>query len=406
MEKIGIRQARRIALAAQGFLPSERGRKRPDRRHVDAAIGAMQLLQIDSVNVLERSHYLPLFARLGDYRKNLIDDAVHGPPRKRGYFEYWAHEASILPLDIQPLLRWRMAEARKGVGMWKGLHRFSQEKAGFVQRVLDNVRAEGPLRVADIEDGGESRGPWWGWKDAKIAMEWLFWIGEVTAATRVNFERRYDVPERVLPAEILAAPTPSAEDAHRALLRQSAASLGIATEMDLRDYFRLSPAQARPRIAELQEAGDLIPTEVEGWDRPAWLWRDHVRPSRATCRALLSPFDPLVWFRPRGERLFDFIYRIEIYTPKEKRRYGYYVLPFLMGDRIAARVDLKSDRAASRLLVRAAWSEPGSKVSATVEALAEELQLMASWLGLDEVHIEDKGDLARPLSGEVASRHR
>jgi hypothetical protein len=406
MEKIGIRQARRIALAAQGFLPSQRGRRRPDRRHLDSAIGSMQLLQIDSVNVLERSHYLPLFARLGDYRKSLIDDAVHGPPRKRGYFEYWAHEASILPHDIQPLLRWRMAEARKGVGMWKSLHRFSREKADFVQRVLDTVRAEGPLRVGDIEDGGASRGPWWGWKDAKIAMEWLFWIGEVTSATRVNFERRYDVPERVLPADVLAVPSPSPEDAHRELIRLSAASLGVATETDLRDYFRLSPAQARPRIAELEEAGDLVPVAVEGWDRPAWLWRDHVRPARASCRALLSPFDPLVWFRPRGERLFDFTYRIEIYTPKEKRRYGYYVLPFLLGDRIAARVDLKSDRGSSRLLVRAAWKEKSIDEGATAAALADELWLMAGWLGFSDVTVEDKGDLARPLSGEVASRRQ
>lgn len=403
MDHLGIRQARRIALAAQGFLPGERRLKRHDRRHLDRIMERLKLLQIDSVNVLERSHYLPLFARFGDYRKSLIDEAVDGPPRKRGYFEYWAHEASILPHSAQPLLRWRMTEAMDGVGMWKGVHRFAMEKPELVARVLDAVRDRGPVRVGEIDDETGKRGPWWGWKDSKIAMEWLFWTGQVTAARRVNFERLYDIPERVLPAETLSLPTPSIEDATRELVRLSADAHGVATEPDLRDYFRLAPDRSKQAVAELVESRELLPVTVEGWNTPAYLWHASSLPARATCQALVSPFDPIVWCRPRAERLFDFHYRIEIYVPKEKRQFGYYVLPFLLGDRLAARVDLKSDRADGRLLVRSAFCEAGCDPHRVAEALASELRMMADWQGLGEVVVFNRGDLAHALERAVAA---
>tara|TARA_R110002110_G_scaffold3670_6_gene19010 strand:- start:8849 stop:10063 length:1215 start_codon:yes stop_codon:yes gene_type:complete len=397
MDSLSIKQARRIALAAQGFIPTRRRGRRADRRHFDAVVNDLQLLQIDSVNVLERSHYLPLFSRLGDYRKSLLDEAVDGPPRKRGYFEYWAHEASILPLDMQPLFRWRMQDALDGVGPWKGIARFGHEKQSYVSEVLAMVRDQGPVRVADISGEEKRKGSWWGWQDSKIAMEWLFWTGRVTSSRRINFERHYDLTERVIPADIMNQPTPDPAEAHRRLLRLAAASLGIATEPDLRDYFRLSAAQSKPRVAELAEAGDLIPVTVQGWDQPAWLWRNYTLPGRATCRALLSPFDPLVWYRPRTERLFDFHYRLEIYTPAENRRFGYYVLPFLLGDSLVGRVDLKADRAAGVLRVRGAYSEASVRQDDVAMALAGELRLMADWLKLSDVAVERRGNLAPAL---------
>jgi uncharacterized protein YcaQ len=379
---VSLASARRIALAAQGF-----GRPRPGKASpsdLRRAILRLGLHQIDSVNVLVRAHYLPAFARLGAYDRGLIDRAAWGPKRDRRLFEYWAHEASLLPLDMHPLLRWRMAEAERGEIGWGSLKAYSGERREEAEAILRRIGDEGPLAASDFEEG-RSRSGWWEWGDTKRALEWLFWAGLITTATRRgSFERVYDLPERVIPAATLALPTPPAADARRALVAHSAAALGIATETDLRDYFRLKPEPARRAVAELVEEGVLLPAEVEGWTRPALLHRDCRRPRRISGQALLAPFDPLVWERGRTERLFGFRYRIEIYTPAEKRVHGYYVLPFLLGERLVARVDLKADRQASRLLVRQVTLEPGAPAE-TRERLAAELELMAGWLGLEAV---------------------
>jgi uncharacterized protein YcaQ len=308
-EKLSAAAARRIALAAQGFAAA-----RPASVHVgqmQRTIDRLGLLQIDSVNVLARAHYLPLFSQ---------------------------------------------------------------------------IRERGALAASELSNGGERRGPWWGWNDGKLAVEWLFFAGIVTTATRRGtFERVYDLTERVLPASVLALPTPSAEEAQRELLRFSARALGVATEFDLRDYFRLGVADTKARLAELVEAGELLPVTVEGWKKPAYLDPKARMPRWIEARALLAPFDPLVWERERTHRIFDFFYRIEIYTPLSKRNYGYYVLPFLLGDRLVGRVDLTAARATSRLLAHAVHVEPGVDRRKIEGPLREELRLMADWLGLDRV---------------------
>ena len=348
-ERISAATARRIALAATGL--AEPRPETPDRAHLRRTIARLGLLQIDSVTVLTRAHYLPLFSRLGAYSRTLLDDAAWGP--KPSLFEYWAHEASLLPFSAQPLLRWRMQQADRLEGIYGELRRLVTERRPHVDAVLDRVRREGPLTASDLE-GPRGQGGWWGWSEDKRALEWLFWAGHVTTATRRGFERVYDLPERVLPAAILAIPTPEPADAHRALLLIAARALGIATLGDLRDYFRQSPAEATGRVAELVEMGELVPVAVEGWRQQAYVHRAARWPRRVDCCALLCPFDPAVWERTRTERLFDFRYRLEIYTPAHKRQHGYYVLPFLLGDRLVARVDLKSSRATSTLQVLAA----------------------------------------------------
>lgn len=398
-EKLSLSMARRIALAAQGF-----GERRPsgpiDRRHLKRFLARNGLLQMDSVNVLVRAHYMPLFSRLGAYPLELIDDNARG--RKRTMFEYWAHEASLLPIELQPLMRWRMERAVRGERVYGGLVRYGRERADYIDAVHKEILARGPVAASDF-DGQRGQGGWWGWSEAKHALEWLFWTGKVTTAERrPSFERVYDVPERVLPAAVMAQPTPSDEDAIRELLRISARALGVATAADLRDYFRLPPEDLKARLPELVEAGELLPVKVDGWSQQAFLHREARMPRRIEAQALLSPFDPVVWERSRAERLFDFRYRIEIYTPVEKRVHGYYVLPFLLGDRIAARVDLKADRQAGVLRVLAAHREPqaGAHVA---EALAAELRRMAGWLGLERVEVLPSGDLAADLIGDVAS---
>ena len=357
-------------------------------------LGRIGLLQIDSVSVVARAHYLPLLARLGPYPRALLEQAAWGKPRD--LFEYWAHEASLLPLETQPLLRWRMAQAEAGVNIYGELARFGREKRAYIDGLFAEVARRGPLAASSLE-GQKGSGGWWGWSDGKRALEWLFWAGHVTTATRNAFERVYDLPERVLPAAITATPTPGPADAQRDLLRIAARAHGIATLSDLRDYFRLSPGEAAPRVAELVEAGELVPAEVEGWGQPAYLHREAAWPRRAAARALLAPFDPLVWDRARTERLFGFRYRLEIYTPAHKRVHGYYVLPFLLGDRLVARVDLKSDRAAGTLLVQAAHAELDAPVL-TAFRLAETLREMAGWLGLGRVVATGAGDLAPALA--------
>jgi hypothetical protein len=392
-ETLSLAAGRRIALAAQGF-----GRARPsgglDQGHLRRVLDRTQLLQIDSVNVVARAHYLPLFARLGAYPRALLDAAAWGKPRR--LFEYWGHEASLLPLELHPLLRWRMARAERGEGMWRRMRAFAGERRPEAEAVLARIAAEGPLAASDFV-AQEKRSGWWEWSDAKTALEWLFWAGKITtAARRPSFERLYDLTERVIPAKILALPTPSQEDAERALIERSARALGIATAGDFRDYFRLKPEQAKPRIAELVEAGTLIPVQVERWSQQAYLHAEARRPRKVGASALLAPFDPLVWARSRTERLFGLRYRIEIYTPAEKRVHGYYVLPFLHGERLAALVDLKADRQAGLLRVQAAHGDGGAAADAC-ETLAAELRLMAEWLGLGGVEVAERGDLAAPL---------
>ncbi|MBF9233287.1 winged helix-turn-helix domain-containing protein [Microvirga alba] len=380
--RLSLSQARRIALAAQGF--GETRPTRPTVRHLTRALDRSHLLQIDSVNVLVRAHYMPLFSRLGAYERELLEKVAYHP-KKRATFEYWGHEASLIRLDLHPLFRWRMARAARGEGTYGGIARFGQEKRAFIEEVRREIAARGPLSAGELTGGGKGKGSWWGWSDGKRALEWLFWAGEVTTATRRGFERLYDLPERVLPAAILNAPTPSEEEAQRELLKLSIRALGIASERCLRDYFRLSPGDAKARIPELIEAGDLLPVTVEDWSGPVYLDPQARIPRRIAARALVSPFDPIVWERTRTERLFDFHYRIEIYTPAEKREFGYYCLPFLLGEDIVARLDLKADRAAGRLIVHSIHPEHHAAPDEIAPALGDELRLMAGWLGLRDM---------------------
>jgi uncharacterized protein YcaQ len=388
-ESLSIAQARRIALAAQGFAdPQPAGAV--TMRHLRRVLSRTALLQMDSVNVLQRAHYLPMYSRLGPYPVALLDRAAYG--RSPELFEYWGHEASLIPVSLHPLLRWRMA----GAHAWGNVRRIADEDPRLVDWVRDEVRVNGPLTAAEIEhEAPREKGNWgWNWSSVKRALEFLFWAGEVVAARRNgSFARVYDLPERVLPAQVLAAPTPTPAESYRELVAVAARSLGVAAEFELRDYFRLPVAGARAAIPELVEEGVLVPVEVRGWRQPAYLHADAKLPRRVRVDTLISPFDPLIWERARTERLFGFSYRIEIYTPAHKRVHGYYVLPFLQGDRFTARVDLKADRKAGVLRVPAAWLEPGADADTTAEALAAELRRLAGWLGLDGVAAPEGGDL-------------
>jgi uncharacterized protein len=399
-ESLSLAQARRIALAAQGFTdPAPRGV--PTRRHLRRVLERIGLIQMDSVNVLQRAHYLPLFSRLGPYPTDLLDDAAYRRPR--ALFEYWGHEASLLPVTLQPALRWRMARAHEFA--WGRMRRIGTDQPDLVRWVRDEVAARGPVTAAEVEQDLPRRRTdhWgWNWSDVKAALEWLFWTGEVAAAARNGaWARRYDLTERVLPASVLAQPTPSEREAHRRLTAVAARALGVAAEAELRDYFRLPAAEFRGVVDELVEDGALVPVQVAGWRQRAWRHRDARLPRRVRAAALLSPFDPLIWERSRTERLFGFRYRIEIYVPAPKRVHGYYVLPFLLGDRLVARVDLKADRQAGILRVPAAWVEPGADVDTVGGALASELWRLAGWLGLDKVAPPERGDLVAPVAARL-----
>jgi uncharacterized protein len=387
-------EARRIALAAQGFT-DRRPPGRVDRRHLRRVLDRMGLIQIDSVNVLVRSQELPLFARLGPHPRTLIDDAT----RAGELFEYWVHEACHVPIELYPLQRWAMESHPR----WARLRAWAAQHADLVSGVLGRVRDEGPLVASDLEMRQGPKGSWWDWDDGKLALEHLFRTGEVAAWRRANdFARVYDLADRVIPDRVRALPGPPERQARKELLVRAARHHGVGTAGDLADYHRLS--HTRSLLAELVEEGRLVPVAVEGWSQPAFLHPEAAVPRRVTARALLSPFDPLVWNRDRIERLFDFHYRIEIYTPAPKRQYGYYVLPFLLGDRLVARVDLKADRANRQLLVQSAFAEPAIDEAHVAAELAAELRLMAQWLGLDHgIVVASRGDLAAPLARALAA---
>lgn len=383
IESISLLQARRLALSAQGF-----GRRRPAQarhRHLRELAERLGVLQIDSVNALVRSHYLPAFSRLGSYPRGALEELAWGRRNRRALFEYWGHEASLLPLELHPLLRWRMRRAARGQGIYRHLAEFGREQRPVIDRVLAAIRERGALGAGSLNTRRGKAGPWWDWSAEKQALEWLFAAGEVTVATRRGFERLYDLPERVLPGELLDRPDPGESDAQRQLLLRAAEALGIATATDLRDYFRLEAADCRARLNELLEAGELTAVRVQGWQQTAYCRREPKSKRRIAASALLSPFDSLVWARERTERLFGFRYRLEIYTPVHKRTYGYYVLPFLHGERLAGRVDLRSERRHGRLAVHAVHEEPPGLDEETLTALAARLKELAAWLELPEI---------------------
>jgi uncharacterized protein len=392
--------ARRIALGAQGFA-EPRPAGVPTRRHLAKVLGRTRLLQLDSVNVAVRAHYAPVFSRLGAYPMELLSEAAwsHSARRPRMLVEYWAHEASLLPVEDWPLLEWRRERFRTAPGRYWQTAVSNPALAG---EVLAAVKELGPISAGALErelglQAERGRGSWWNRSEVKRLCEWLFAGGELTTGTRRGFERLYELTERVLPPAVLAAPPVPHDDAVRALTGQAAAALGVATEPDLRDYYRLKPEASQRAVAELVESGELEPVAVRGWAAPAYRHRSAKAPRRIGAAALLCPFDPVVWRRERTERLFGFHYRIEIYVPEPKRQYGYYVFPFLLGDELVARVDLKADRATGTLRVPAAHAEPGTDHAAVAEPLAAELRTMAGWLGLEQVAIAPKGDLAPTL---------
>ncbi len=382
-DSLSIVDARKLAVAAQGF-DTPRPQTKATQRQVDAIIARLGVVQIDSVNVLVRSQELPLFARLGNHNRNAIPKATEA----KKLFEYWGHEAAHLPVSLHPLFRWKMNAARTGKVTHWGLTSFYEENKAFVKRTLKHVEKNGPTTSRELSTRTEKKGTWWDWDEAKVALEYLFLTGQLMSGGRgSDFARIYDTPERVLPRHVLDAPTPSEDNARKQLLVRSAIAQGVATASDLADYYRQKPAAVRPLIAELVEEGELRAVAVDGWTEKAFVHRNAKLSKQLHATALLSPFDSLVWCRPRNERLFNFHYRIEIYTPKEKRKFGYYVLPFMMNGELVGRVDLKGDRGNSTLLVNSVHVEKGVKRSAISDALNTELHTMANWLGLQQVQI-------------------
>jgi hypothetical protein len=394
--RLSLARARRIALGAQGFA-GPRPAGRIDRRHLRRLFDHIGVVQIDSVNVVVRSQELPLFARLGRHPRTLIADATAAGE----VFEYWVHEASFVPTDDYHLYRWSMRIPHR----WPKFRRLSEDRPDYIEEVYQRIADNGPVVSGELKQRVGPKGTWWDWDDGKVALEALFHTGRLTARRRVNdFARVYDLAERTLPAEVLARPAVPEIEARKELLVRAAKHHGVGTFEDLTDYHRQRNPPCRPLIGELVEEGRLIAVEVEGWKQPAYLHPDATAPRRIAARALLSPFDSLVWNRDRTERLFGFRYRIEIYVPPPKRQHGYYVLPFLLGDELVARVDLKADRPRSALLVQSAWGEPGIHEPEVAAELLAELRLMATWLGLDTVELVGRGDLSPALRRSAGGR--
>lgn len=394
-ESLSRAQARRIALAAQGFLDPPHAV--PTLRTFDRTLARTGVLQVDSVNVLQRAHYMPLYSRMGAYDVDLLRRASSGPRRR--VVEFWAHVQAFMPVELWPVMSFRMDELRARRGKWSFVAEDDALEAALVAEIADR----GPSTARELDDGlPRAKDHWgWNWSRTRRMLDYLYSAGELAIAGRNSqFEIRYDLPERVLPTAVLDVPPLSAAEAHVELVRRAARSHGVASARCLADYYRLRAGEAGPAIEVLVEAGELVPVRVEGWHRPTYLHRDARLPRRVGARALLSPFDPVVWERARAEALFDFHYRIEIYVPAAQRVHGYYVLPFLLGDRIVARVDLKADRARRRLLVPGAFAEPGAPGETPAE-LAAELRRLAGWLGLDEIEVAPKGDLAPALLAEL-----
>ncbi|MDQ4051983.1 MAG: winged helix DNA-binding domain-containing protein [Actinomycetota bacterium] len=391
MESLSLPQARRIALAAQGFLDPRHAV--PTMRTFARTLERTGVLQVDSVNVLQRAHYMPLYSRMGPYDVGLLKRAAEKHPRR--LVEYWAHVQAFMPVELWPAMQHRMERYRDKRGKWG----FVESRGELDASLLAEVRERGASTARDLDDGlPRAKDNWgWNWSETRKALDYLYVVGDLAIAGRNGqFEVLYDLPERVIPPEILSQPTPTVHEAARELVRRAARSHGVGTVQDLRDYYRMPVDETATAVAELVEDGELQPVRVDGWSRPAYLHRDARKPRRVGARALLSPFDPLVWERARTEALFDFHYRIEIYVPADKRVHGYYVLPFLLGERIVARVDLKADRKSGRLVVKAAYAEPGAPAE-TAEELSAELRDLAGWLGLDDVTVEERGDLAPAL---------
>ncbi|KRC46380.1 MULTISPECIES: winged helix-turn-helix domain-containing protein [unclassified Nocardioides] len=397
MQSLSRAQARRVALAAQGFLDPPHAVA--TLRTFDRTVARTGVLQVDSVNVLQRAHFMPLYSRMGPYDVDLLRRASSG--RQRRMVEYWAHVQAFMPVELWPAMRHRMDQYRDRRGKWFTVAEDDQLEAALLAEIADR----GPSTARELDDGlPRTKDHWgWNWSRTRRMLDYLFTVGDLAIEGRNSqFEIRYDLPERVLPARYVDAPALSATDAHVELVRRAARSHGVASAQCLADYYRIRVGEARPAIAALVEAGELEPVRVEGWSRPAYLHTDARLPRKVGARALLSPFDPVVWERDRAEALFDFFYRIEIYVPADQRVHGYYVLPFLLGDRIVGRVDLKADRATGRLLVQSAWAE-GHAPPETASELAVELWRLAGWLGLDAIEVAPKGDLAPSLVSALAA---
>jgi hypothetical protein len=400
VQSLSLAQARRIALAAQGF--ADKPHDKPDMRTFQRTLERTGVLQVDSVNVLQRAHYMPLYSRMGPYDVDLLRRASEKRPRR--IVEYWAHVQAFMPVELWPVMQHRMDHYRGRRGKWS----IVEAEPGLEDSLLAEIRERGASTARELDAGLPRKKEHWGWNwsNARRVLDYLYTTGDLAIAGRNGqFEIRYDLPERVIPPDVLALPTPTPEEAHVELIRRAARSHGVATVQDLRDYYRMSPSDTARALATLVEAGEVQQVSVDGWRRPAYLHRDARIPRRVRARALLSPFDPVVWERARTEALFDFFYRIEIYVPADKRVHGYYVLPFLLGEAIVARVDLKADRREGRLVVKAAYAEQAAPPDTAAE-LAAELARLAGWLGLDEIVVEPRGDLSGSLAAEVTVTSR
>ena len=389
-----------MAIEAQGL--NRAAASAPGRGRLKNLLRRLGVLQIDSVNALVRAHYLPLFSRLGPYSREDLDHLTWGRPVvKREFFEYWGHEASFMPIELYPLMRWRMKRAAAGEGIYKGLARFGREEKAVVKRVLKAVAETGPTGAGALNESGGGTGAWWGWSPEKTALEWLFAVGEVSISSRKGFERLYDLTERVIPDQVLKQAGLDEAEAQRRLLLRSAEALGVATEKDLRDYYRLPAAAGKAGVAALVESGELKSVEVEGWSQPAYCPTAVRIPRSVRAECLISPFDSLIWERDRTLRLFDFHYRLEFYTPAHKRVYGYHVLPFLYGTELVGRIDLKADRAAGALKIPALFSETEGFSPEVMSSLADKLIKLADWLGLVKIEVSRRGSLEKSLAEQL-----